>query len=225
MKSLRAIGASIAVALTLSACASGPSVPEPQALVGDALKTIEILKAREDLPEFRAMLKRAHGVMIFPALYKIGFIIGAEGGNGVVLSRDASGKWGYPAFYAIAAGSVGLQAGGQMAHAAFIIRSEGAVKAIIDHQGKFGADAGVSIGPYGSGLEGSVTTNLSLDVVAFSDVRGLFGGASLEGAAVVRRNDYNAAYYGKGATPQSILIDHAHRNQGADRLRAALKVP
>jgi len=225
MTPVRTIFAGLFALLVLSACAGGPSAPKSAALIHEAQKTIELLKARKEVPEFSRMLKRAHGVMIFPALYKAGFIIGAEGGHGVVLSRDASGNWGYPAFYSLAAGSVGLQAGGSQARAAFIIRSPGAVQAIVDHQGKFGADVGVTVGPYGSGIEGSVTTNLSFDVVAFADVRGLFGGASLEGAALIRRNDLNTEFYGAGATPQSILIDFAHRNAGADRLRAALKVP
>ncbi|MEE2761213.1 MAG: lipid-binding SYLF domain-containing protein [Pseudomonadota bacterium] len=170
------------------------------------------------------MLKGAHGVMIFPALYKAGFILGAEGGNGVMLSRDTAGNWGYPAFYTLASGSFGFQAGGQRARAAFIVRSLGAVKAIIEHQGKLGADAGISIGHLGSGVEGSVTTNLALDVVAFSDVIGLFGGVSLEGAAMIRRNDYNNQYYGRGATPKGILLQHAYQNSHADPLRASLVI-
>jgi lipid-binding SYLF domain-containing protein len=193
--------------------------------VASARATIERLKRQEDIPEFRQMLKSAHGVMIFPALYKAGFIVGAEGGNGVMLSRDVAGNWGYPAFYTLASGSLGFQVGVQRARAAFIVRSAGAVRAIIDHQGKIGADAGISVGHVGAGIEGSVTTNLALDVVAFSDVMGLFGGVSLEGAAIIRRNDYNNQYYGRGATPKTILIQHAWRNPQADELRASLLIP
>ena len=83
---------------------------------------------------------------------------------------------------------------------------------------------GHSIADAHAGIEGSVTTNLALDVVAFSDVMGLFGGVSLEGAAMIRRNDYNDQYYGRGATPESILLAHAHRNPQADALRASLLV-
>ena len=216
----------------LSACASdasktktGPSGTNSTALVASARATIERLKRREDIPEFRQMLKSAHGVMIFPALYKAGFIVGAEGGNGVMLSRDVGGNWGYPAFYTLASGSLGFQVGVQRAQAAFIVRSARAVRAIIDHQGKIGADAGISVGHVGAGIEGSVTTNLALDVVAFSDVMGLFGGVSLEGAAIIRRNDYNNQYYGRGATPKTILIQHAWRNPQADELRASLLIP
>lgn len=236
MMNLRPMAILFAALFALYACAGylepehSAARPNPnpgnasKALVAGAKATIESLKKREDIPEFRRMLKSAHGVMIFPALYKAGFIFGAEGGNGVMLSRDTAGNWGYPAFYTLASGSFGFQAGGQRARAAFIVRSLGAVKAIIEHQGKFGADAGISIGHLGSGVEGSVTTNLALDVVAFSDVIGLFGGVSLEGAAMIRRNDYNSQYYGRGATPKGILLQHAYQNAQADLLRASLVI-
>jgi lipid-binding SYLF domain-containing protein len=228
MKNWLSIAILFAGLVLLNACAGKATQSQfginSSALVASAQATIETLKRRDDIPEFKKMLKRAHGIMIFPALYKAGFIVGAEGGNGVMLSRDAAGNWGYPAFYTLAAGSFGFQAGGQRARAAFIVRSAGAVKAIIDHQGKLGANAGISVGHVGAGIEGSVTTNLALDVVAFSDVMGLFGGVSLEGAAMIRRNDYNDQYYGRGATPESILLAHAHRNPQADALRASLLV-
>ena len=228
MKNWLSIAILFAGLVLLNACAGKATQSQfginSSALVASAQATIETLKRRDDIPEFKKMLKRAHGIMIFPALYKAGFIVGAEGGNGVMLSRDAAGNWGYPAFYTLAAGSFGFQAGGQRARAAFIVRSAGAVKAIIDHQGKLGANAGISVGHVGAGIEGSVTTNLALDVVAFSDAMGLFGGVSLEGAAMIRRNDYNDQYYGRGATPESILLAHAHRNPQADALRASLLV-
>ena len=228
MKNWLSIAILFAGLVLLNACAGKATRSQfginSSALVASAQATIETLKRRDDIPEFKKMLKSAHGIMIFPALYKAGFIVGAEGGNGVMLSRDAAGNWGYPAFYTLAAGSFGFQAGGQRARAAFIVRSAGAVKAIIDHQGKLGANAGISVGHVGAGIEGSVTTNLALDVVAFSDVMGLFGGVSLEGAAMIRRNDYNDQYYGRGATPESILLAHAHRNPQADALRASLLV-
>src|SRR3546814_15512541 len=97
------------------------------------------------------MLQAAHGVAIFPDLYKGAFILGAEGGNGVVLARDASGQWSYPAFYSIASGRIGLQIGGQKARTALILRTPAALKAFIENQGKIGADMGLAIAMMGAG--------------------------------------------------------------------------
>lgn len=208
----------------LAACTSAPSVPATDKLVEQARQTVENLKARKDLEEFKPMLKTAAGVAIFPAVYKAGFVIGAEMGNGVILGRNNDGSWGYPAFYTMGAGSFGLQAGAQQAEVVFIIRSRKALEAVIKHQGKFGADAGIAIGHLGSGVEGSATSNLGLDMVAFTGAKGLFGGGSLEGAAIIRRNDYNQQYYGVQTTPADILLKGAQRNSRADRLRSALIV-
>ncbi len=193
-------------------------------LVIDSLKTLNILKNREDRRVFLTALQNAAGVAIFPAVYKAGFFVGAEGGNGLVIARDTHGNWGYPAFYTLAGGSWGIQFGGQRAGVVLIMRSRKAVEAVLKHQGKAGADLGIALGSIGTGLEGSTTTNLAADIFAFSDAKGLFGGFSLEGTAIVRRNDLNRQYYGADVTPASILIEHAQQNAHADTLRDALIV-
>ncbi len=55
-------------------------------------------------------------------------------------------------------------------------------------------------------------------------VAGLFGGASLEGGVLGKRNDYNAAFYGGQPTPRAIVLDGLHQNPKADPLRAALVI-
>lgn len=212
-------------ALLLGGCVGAQTVPASQALVDDATATLRALMNRKTLKEFSPMLKQAAGVAIFPALYKGGFLFGAEGGNGVLLARKADGSWGYPAFYTLVAGSFGMQMGAQKSEVVLIIRSPGAVKAILRHQGKLAADVGIAVGWTGAGVEGGVTSNLGLDVVAFSNNVGLFGGASLEGAALVRRNDLNQQYYGAGATPEKIVLDHQFSNSQADGLRRELAAP
>ncbi len=193
-------------------------------LVIDALKILERLKNREDQETFLAALKQSAAIAIFPTVYKAGFFVGAEGGNGLLMARDTRGNWGYPAFYTLAGGSWGVQFGGQRAGVILIIRSRKALEAVLKHQGKVGADLGIAVGPIGTGLEGSTTTNLSADIIAFSDSKGLFGGVSLEGTAIVRRNDLNRQYYGTNVTPAAILIEHAHQNTHADTLRNSLVV-
>jgi lipid-binding SYLF domain-containing protein len=139
-----------------------------------------------------------------------------------VLTRDASGAWSYPAFYSLASGSFGLQFGGQKARVALILRTDGAVQAVIKNQAKLGADIGVAVATVGAGVEGAVTTNVGADIIAFNDAMGLYGGISLEGSGLVRRNDFNQDYYGKPSEPQDILFDRTRSDPGADALRASL---
>jgi lipid-binding SYLF domain-containing protein len=52
----------------------------------------------------------------------------------------------------------------------------------------------------------------------------VYAGASVEGAVLARRNDLNQAYYGEGATPQTIVRDQRFANLQADPLRLSLAV-
>jgi lipid-binding SYLF domain-containing protein len=93
----------------------------------------------------------------------------------------------------------------------------------MNNQGKFGADAGLTVGLIGYGVEGATTTNFGADVLVFAySFVGLYGGISLEGSALVRRNDLNVGYYGEGATPQAILVDRTFTNPQAAGLKADL---
>ena len=51
---------------------------------------------------------------------------------------------------------------------------------------------------------------------------GAFAGASLEGAVLARRRDFNESLYGQGATPEGIVLEGRFRTAQADRLRSVL---
>ena len=208
--------------ISVSACATKPSTTSTEALINASNKTLNTLKNRSDLDRFNSQLRNAAGVAIFPSVYKAGFFVGAEGGNGILIKKKSDGNWGYPAFYTLASGSWGFQFGGQKSGVIFIIRSPGAVEALIQHQGKLSAGMNVAVGNLGTGLEGAITTNLGADIIAYSDSKGLFTGIALKGSAMIRRNDLNAEYYGGQVEPKAIIIQHAHQNPQANILRNTL---
>ncbi len=201
-----------------------PLVDRAQGLLDEARWTVETFKQMREPPWdiFDEMLAEAQGVVILPGVVKVGFLLAAEGGNGVLVARDGAGNWGYPAFYTMGGGSIGLQAGGQFSEMILVLRNRGAVESLIEHQGKLGADMEVTVGVIGAGMEGAVTTNLGADIVVFSQAIGLYGGVSVEGSVLARRIDYNEAFYGAGATPRAIVIEGKYSNPKADPLREAL---
>ena len=76
---------------------------EEQVLVDRAKATVERIRRDPDYKKINELLLRSHGALIVPELIKAGFILGGEGGTGVMLRRDAdTGRWGYPAFYDLA---------------------------------------------------------------------------------------------------------------------------
>lgn len=196
---------------------------DPARMVQRAANTVERLRSDPQLRgDVNSLLSRARGVLIIPDLVKGGFILGAEYGTGVLLTRDASGRWSGPAFYSIASGSLGLQVGVQNAESMFVIMSEGGLRAVMEDRFKAGADAGVAMAHVGAGAEASTTGNVGADIYAFSKAVGLYGGASLEGSGILPRHSWNAAYYGGAPHPDDILLTRRHDSRQADRLRDIL---
>jgi len=220
----------ILIAVGLSGCASvQPMTSDQRAgqVIGSAKIAFNNLKKSPDkiMDSFRALLPKAQGIVVFPGLLKGGFILAAEGGNGVMLAKNAAGEWGEPAFYFLAGASIGLQIGAQASDVVLLLFSQDAVSSIILHQGKLGADLGLTFGTIGAGVEASTTTNGGADIMAFSQGVGAYAGGSLEAAALIKRNDLNEAFYGQAVTPRQIVMLGLVHNPAADALRAALSAP
>ena len=211
-----------ALILMLAMIRPAGAASEPDQLVQKSQLTVEALLDDPEFSELAGYVERAKGVLIFPQLIKGGFIVGGEGGSGVFLVKGADGTWSAPAFYTLAAGSIGLQIGGQVSQAVFTVMNDGAVESILSSKFKLGADVSLAAGPIGKGVEASATTNLNLDIYAFSKVAGAFGGVTFEGAAILDRESWNEAYYGTTVTPRDIVIHRKVFNASADGLRGAL---
>ncbi len=225
MKGLVLSFAVFAAAFGAASCADIKNNPAtlPQHIVDRAVDTLMRFRGDADLSRFMNYVEEARAVVILPTVVKAGLIGAGELGNGVLLVRTVGGGWSAPVFYTLSSLSIGLQAGFQDTEIVLVVRSAKALEAIIEHQAKLGADFGVTIGIIGIGVEAATTTNLGADVIAFANaVLGIYGGASLEGAVLARRNDLNEAYYGAGATPRAIIAGGVPSNAGADSLRAAL---
>jgi lipid-binding SYLF domain-containing protein len=216
----RSLLAGTAAAFLLPAVARADA--KRQSLVDQSLRSAGKVLSGKDYPDTLKLMPKARGVLIVPELVQGGFIIGAAGGRGVLLSRGNPGNWSYPAFYGMGSGSVGLQVGGKVSEIVFIILTEKGLQAILDHKFKFGAEAGVTMVAVGAGIEGASTAALGTDIVAFASSNGLFAGASLEGSYIDADNDWNALYYGPGATGKAIVVDRRYTNPGAEPLRQFL---
>jgi lipid-binding SYLF domain-containing protein len=210
----------IAVALLLAAPAMAQQ--EQQALVDKSRISLNALLNDADHPNLKSTLSRAKAVLIIPSLLKAGFIVGGEGGSGVLLTRGTSGDWSAPAFYTLASGSVGLQIGAQDAEVLLTVMTDKGLHQVIQNQFKLGADASIAIGPKGGGVEASTTLNMGADIYAFSKTRGVFAGGSFEGSWIKAREEWNKLYYGQALSVQDIIQHGKASNPGADQLRQAL---
>ena len=220
----------LVAALAMIAATVAPTMAEEteaegndqQAMVDSALRTLEDLMADDQLPNFKAYLAAARAVYIVPSMYKAGFLLGDEGGTGVVLARGADGTWSSPAFCIMAGGSLGFQLGVKVSEVVFTIMNDEALQALIEDQFKMGGDLSVVMGPVGAGVESAMTTNFAADVYAFSHGMGIFAGGAFKGNGVFNRETWNQAYYGGEATPEAILLERRFNNPNAEPLKKLL---
>jgi lipid-binding SYLF domain-containing protein len=193
-----------------------------QSLVDQCLQSAQKVLSGKDFPDALKNMANAKGALIIPELVQGGFILGAAGGRGVLLARSRPNDWSYPAFYNMGSGSLGLQVGGKVSEIVFIILTDKGLNAILDKKFKVGAQGGVTLVAVGAGIEGATTAATGADIVAYSNSAGLFAGISLEGSYIDADDDWNALYYGPGATGRGIVIDRRYTNPGAEPLRQFL---
>jgi lipid-binding SYLF domain-containing protein len=193
-----------------------------QSLVDRATLTVQEMMTQKVSEDPRTMLERSKGALICPRIFKAGFFVGGEGGNCVLLARAGNGTWSYPAFYSIGSGSFGLQFGIEDNQLLLLIMTQKGLNATLDSQFKFGANAGIAVATYGAGVQGSTTTAVGADIIAFAASRGLFGGIALEGSVLSSKSESNAAYYGQALDGRSIVMQMRGSNPGAEPLREVL---
>jgi len=188
---------------------------EAKQLVEKARMTFNNFETAKEMDAFRDLIKKAKGVFIAPQVLKGAFIVGASGGSGVFLARDAkTHQWFGPSFYTIGEASFGLQIGGTASEVILFAMTDRGVTAFLSNNFKLGADTAIAVGPVGMGAA-AATANLSADILSFSRAKGLFGGVSVDGAVVAVRDGLNEAFYGKKVSATDILVKHDAANKAS----------
>ncbi len=195
---------------------------EQQALVDRATLAVQEIVGPADARDPKSQLRQARAVMICPRVFKMGFFLGGEGGDCVLVARDGAGSWSYPSFYGMGGGSLGLQIGVQDSEFIMMILTQKGLNAVLDSQIKLGGDVSIALADLGAGVGGATTAAAGADIVAFAKTRGLFAGVSLQGSVMSTRSDWNHVYYGKDLASRNIVIGMQGANQGADPLREVL---
>jgi lipid-binding SYLF domain-containing protein len=213
----------LASAAILLASTGARADGEQQRLVDRARIVVDEFLADPNFQRMRVYVQNAFAVLIVPDLLKGGFVVGAEYGVGVLLARDVrSGAWSDPVFVDLYGGSIGLQLGGKASDVILTIMNAGALDKILSSRFKLGTDASVAAGPVGVGVGAATTVQFGEDLYIFSRSKGLYGGLSAEGSAVILKPDWIKAYFGQAVTAQAVLRERSVTNPGSAALREAL---
>ena len=165
------------------------------------------------------ILRRARGLAII-SVVKAGFIFSGKAGEGVVVARTGHG-WSGPSFIGTGGAGWGPQIGAQVTDFVIVLNNERAVRAFSKGGNvTLGADASVAAGPVGRAAEADVTPRAA--IYTYSKSKGLFIGASLEGAVIGTRKGANERYYRQPVTAFDILHGRVAAPASGAGLRAAL---
>ncbi len=184
--------------------------------IDDAVQAVQRMKHD---PRIASLLERSKGVLIVPRYTEAAAIIGGHGGIGVLLAKR-QGTWTDPVFYHVGGASVGLQAGGANGPIALLLMSDKAVDKFRDDLSTWslGGRAGLTVASFSDQKQ---NPRNQLDVVVWSGVKGLFGGASLSATHISPDESADHAYYNSPVAPLQILVG-AVTNPSARPLRDAL---
>ena len=150
------------------------------------------------------LIRQARAVLIVPKLIKGGFVIGGEGGNGVLMVHHRGG-WSNPAFYAMGAASFGLQIGLEQSELILLIMTQKGLDGVLRDEFKIGAQAGISVVTLGSGVEGAIGGASPPDIVVWSSSTGLYGGLTIDGSIIRAEPNQDTAFYGHTLTSRAVL--------------------
>jgi lipid-binding SYLF domain-containing protein len=182
----------------------------------------DIIRKFRSMPETnipQTVLSSAKGLAIM-TIVKVGLGVSGKGGQGVVVARTGRG-WSGPSFIGTGGAGYGFQIGAEVTEFVFVLNTPEAVRAFSrDGNITLGADASAAAGPVGRDAHAGVTPTAA--IYTYSRSKGLFAGASLEGAVLATQKTANSRYYGRPVRADAILSGRVAPPPGAGKLIAAL---
>jgi lipid-binding SYLF domain-containing protein len=157
--------------------AMAKSAAEIDAAVNEAL---EILYAKT--PTAKDLSRLAKGILVFPGIYKGGFIVGGQYGEGALLKKGKT-----TGYYNTVAASYGLQAGAQKFGYAMFFMDEASLAYLNKSDGwEIGVGPNITVVDEGIARSLSTTTAKEGIYVFFFDQKGLMAGLGIQGSKITK---------------------------------------
>lgn len=154
------------------------------------------------------LLSKAVCVGIVPSELKLAFGVGGTYGRGVLVCRKGGdGNWGAPSMFTLGGGSFGFQLGGKATDVVFLVMNPEGAKKLVQDNIQLGAGVSAAAGPVGRSASGATDAQLHAEILSYSRSRGLFAGASLDGAVLKQDKGDNRKLYEQEVTAKQLLFD------------------
>jgi lipid-binding SYLF domain-containing protein len=207
----------LALAVVLCVSSAARAATPPDETVRSAGKVLYEVRTTPGKQIPTDVLAKAQAIVIIPDAVKLGLIGGVRSGRGVAILRQLDESWGFPQLVNLAGGSLGLQVGVEDIDMVLVFMTKRSAEGLASGKFTIGTDASASAGPVGRDAN-AVTDGRSIsEVLSYSRSRGLFVGASIDGARLLIDHAAVRAYYG-AAPPQPPVITP----EPASTLRAQL---
>jgi lipid-binding SYLF domain-containing protein len=153
----------------------------------------------------KALLDKAHCVLIVPGMKKAAIGIGGVYGRGFATCRRSDGGWGPPAAIRLVGGSFGLQLGVESTDVVMLVMNESGFRRLLTDKFTLGADASAAAGPVGRYTAAETDAMMTAEILSWSRAHGVFAGVSLNGTVVESDKSENEKLYGKPLSSKEII--------------------
>ncbi|MDX8404325.1 MAG: YSC84-related protein [Mariprofundaceae bacterium] len=167
--------------LTLALCLfTLPTAHAASKIEIDASVTTALATFYDEVKSGKALLKKANGVLIFPNVYKAGFVVGGEYGEGALQIKGKT-----VTYYSTTAASIGFQLGAQVKSQIILFMTKKALKQFRNSDGwKAGVDGSVAVATVGAGGEIDTATAKEPVIGFIFSNKGLMYNLTFEGAKI-----------------------------------------
>ena len=195
------------IAVLLCLAAAVPAVAQKaDERLADSTAVLTTIMDKSNIP--KRLLNKAACVMVYPSVKRVGVGLGVSYGRGVLVCRSGAnmyGKWGAPIMYTLNVGSLGAQLGSTSTDYVLLVMTQRGADKVLSGKLKLGAGASAVAGP--SGANAAAFNDPNVDILSYSQSKGLFAGASLGTASMASDNDMNRELYGKDIDAAQMVRD------------------
>ena len=190
------------------------------ALIVSTLESIDGMDDPENVIPF-SLVRKSEGIIIFPKAIKTSIGMGGQSGRGIAMIRKGGG-WSNPYIIKLQEISGGLQFGVQISEIIILVKNADFIRDLEKADMQIGADVNATAGPDGTNMAMDANPDLGADLLTYQKSKGLFGGASLSGGALIYLKNLSEEMYGEGATVDSILKMKTPYDKSVQKVHHAL---
>ncbi|HET6935669.1 MAG TPA: lipid-binding SYLF domain-containing protein [Candidatus Angelobacter sp.] len=169
-----------------------------------AAEVLESIAKAPDKGIPEEVLSHAKCIAVIPHEIKGGFIVGAVHGRGVATCRTTNG-WSAPAYFAISGDSWGAQIGVAGIDNVLVFMNQEGMEKLLSSKFQIGGDLSAAAGPIGRHASAGVDWKMDTGILSYSRAKGIFAGATLNGAVITPDADAMEALYGVHITTREVL--------------------